>query len=138
LRTSDCLPHQALPGLADWALEASPAELQALQALLPRIEAAAPLGPVGRSLLRPTQLQVLEALLVTNLEPSPGSSQALATTRRSLSLGASSHARASLLRLLRDVTGHHAMPSAAQPSHELEYETEVLAALRPLRNSDDL
>jgi len=29
------------------------------------------------------------------------------------------------------VTGHHAMPSAAQPSHELEYETEVLAALRP-------
>jgi hypothetical protein len=86
---------------------------------------------VGRSLLRPTQLQVLEALLVTNHEPSPGSSPALATTRRSLSLGASSHARASLLRLLRDVTGHHAMPSAAQPSHELEYETEVLAALRP-------
>ena len=55
--------ERALPGLADWCLEAPPIELRALQALLPRVDAAAARGPALHALRRPTRLALLRLLL---------------------------------------------------------------------------
>ena len=57
--------HDALPGLADWALVAPSTELAALQALLPRLTAAgtSASGPATRALRRPAAVGLLAQLL---------------------------------------------------------------------------
>ena len=103
LRTTSASPEaeaaalalaEALPSLCDVALEAPPKELAAMQAMLSRLVTAGNDGPVATALRLPSRLRLLGHLL-------DGES---AASLQSLS------ARESLLRLLREISSHHALP----------------------------